>query len=305
MLIHGFGASSRHWRFTLPALATSTDVIAVDLLGFGASDKPRSQLADEPAMAGSVRYGFDLWARQVVDLLQVLEERSDQTNGQPATIHLIGNSIGAVVALAAACLLQQRGRAPAQVILIDCAQRKLDDRRLSEQPWPNRLSRPLLKQLVRQREITSLLFQLLARPALIRQVLKQAYPSGHHVDAELIELLYEPTRDPGARESFRGFINLFNERLATDLLAELSSGQQVTVRMIWGTADPWEDPAEARAWTRTFSCIETLIEIAGAGHCPHDEAPEPVNEAIGRWLGLETPSADAPSGEGPDCRQPL
>ena len=40
LLVHGFGASAYHWRYNIPALASSHRVYAVDLLGFGWSDKP-------------------------------------------------------------------------------------------------------------------------------------------------------------------------------------------------------------------------------------------------------------------------
>ena len=40
VLVHGFGASAYHWRYTVPELAKSHRVFAVDLLGFGWSDKP-------------------------------------------------------------------------------------------------------------------------------------------------------------------------------------------------------------------------------------------------------------------------
>lgn len=123
--------------------------------------------------------------------------------------------------LRAAELLLQAGRPPIQLILIDCAQRRLDDKRLGEQPPLARLGRPLLKQLVRRRAVIQPLLRLLARPAAVRQALAQAYPSGGHCDDELVELLLAPSRRQEASESFRGFVNLFDEELAPSLLARL------------------------------------------------------------------------------------
>jgi len=166
------------------------------------------------------------------------------------------------------------------VVLIDCAQRALDGKRLAELPPLQRWSRPLLMATVRQRWLIRGLFQLLARPAVVRQVLAQAYPSGANVDGELVDLLFQPSRDPGAPESFRGFVNLFNDRLAPQLLA----GLDLPVRMLWGEADPWEPVAEARRWAATYSCVRELRVLPGLGHCPHDEAPELVNPILVAWL---------------------
>ncbi|MEB3200852.1 MAG: alpha/beta fold hydrolase [Synechococcaceae cyanobacterium] len=289
LLIHGFGASLRHWRHNQPVLAEQVEVYALDLLGFGASDKPRSRLADEPAEPGAVAYGFDLWASQVVDFLESrgLLPEPEAAGTTPAgahgrPLHLIGNSIGGVVALNAARLLQERGAAPAQVVLIDCAQRTLDDKRVAALPSWERAGRPLLKQAVRQRWLLAPLFRLLAREPMVRAVLRQAYPSGANVDAELLELLLTPAREAGALESFRGFVNLFNDRLAPELLAQLT----LPVRMLWGARDPWEDPAEARLWADTYGCVRELQVLEGLGHCPHDEAPERVNPILQRWLQL-------------------
>jgi pimeloyl-ACP methyl ester carboxylesterase len=185
-----------------------------------------------------------------------------------------------MVVLTAARLLQAEGQPPAQLILIDCAQRSLDDKRAAQLPGLERASRPLIKRLVRQRWVIGPLFRLLARPTFIRSVLQRAYPSGANLDGELITLLHQPSLAVGATESFRGFVNLFNDHLAPELLAQLT----VPVRLLWGAADPWEDPQEAARWRDQFSCIKELKLLPGLGHCPHDEAPEIVNPILRDWL---------------------
>ncbi|MCT0217596.1 alpha/beta fold hydrolase [Synechococcus sp. CS-1329] len=281
MLIHGFGASSGHWRHNLPELGKHFSTYAIDLLGFGSSDKPCSQLRRETARAGAVAYGFDLWAEQVADFAAWVLADATTSTAPPPSLQLVGNSIGGVVALRASELLMARGLAPRQVILIDCAQRTLDQKRLALLPWPQRVSRPLIQQLVCRRWLITPLFRTLARPAFIRRVLAMAYPSGANIDEALVELLFRPSTDPGAPESFRGFVNLFDDHLAPEILARLGA---LPVRMIWGELDPWENPAEARQWADQFSCVRELRLLPGLGHCPHDEAPQLVNPILIEWL---------------------
>ena len=264
LLIHGFGANTNHWRFNQPVLAKQAPTYAIDLLGFGQSDQPRARLKDEPITPDAVQYGFDLWGQQVADFCYEVIDRP---------VRLVGNSIGGVVALRAAQLLANRCRG---VVLIDCAQRLMDDKQLATQPAWMIWIRPLLKTMVRQRWLSTALFRNAARRTVIRNVLKQAYPSGANIDDALVDLLYHPTQRDGAAEAFRGFINLFDDYLAPQLMQELS----IPVDLIWGQKDPWEPLPEAQRWRETIDCVRSLMVITGAGHCPHDEAPSATNHAL-------------------------
>ena len=276
LLIHGFGANTNHWRFNQPALAELTPTYAIDLLGFGRSDQPRARLKDETESPDSTHYGFDLWGEQVADFCR-------EVIRQP--VLLVGNSIGGVVALRAAQLLEGQPAASAckGVVLIDCAQRLMDDKQLSTQPAWMAWIRPLLKTLVSQRWLSTALFRNAARPGVIRSVLRQAYPSGANIDPELVDLLFQPTQRDGAAEAFRGFINLFDDHLAPQLMQQLN----VPVDLIWGERDPWEPLPEARRWADNINCVKSLQVIAGAGHCPHDEAPDQVNKALTNILARQ------------------
>ena len=270
VLVHGFGASSGHWRYTMPSLAERTPTFALDLIGFGGSSQPRAVLPSDPDAQRqapsdeALEYGFDLWAEQVEAFCQQIVQRP---------VLLVGNSIGGVVVLRAA---QRLGAHCKGVVLIDCAQRLMDDKQLASQPAWMAWIRPLLKTLVSQRWLSTALFRNAARPRVIRSVLGQAYPSGANVDDQLVELLYQPTQRPGAAEAFRGFINLFDDHLAPELLANLEQ----PVHLIWGERDPWEPVAEAHDWAERFACIESLTVLPRVGHCPHDEAPEAVNARL-------------------------
>jgi len=264
VLIHGFGASKDHWRFNQKFLSSLAPCYAIDLIGFGESSQPNSQISYEKKNNKNFNYCFDNWSQQVNDFcLEIIKK----------PVLLVGNSIGGVIALNTSKQLSTRCTG---VILIDCAQRSMDDKRLADQSLLMRFLRPVIKTIVRQRFLSSNLFKTAANPAFIEKVLKVAYPSGKNIDQELIDILFKPTQGEGAPEAFRGFINLFDDYLAPDLL----KNSNIPTYLIWGEKDPWEPVVEAKKWFETFECIKSLNIISDAGHCPHDEMPEKVNPIL-------------------------
>ena len=264
VLIHGFGACKDHWRFNQINLSSIAPCYALDLVGFGESSKPNSQLLYEKKKPENFKYCFDNWSQQVFDFCRDIVKKP---------VILIGNSIGGVIALNTSNKLSDKCLG---VILIDCAQRTMDDKRLGEQSLFMRFLRPVIKTLVRQRFLSSNLFKNAANKTFIAKVLEVAYPSGNNINQELIELLFKPTQDKGAPEAFRGFINLFDDYLAPDLLENFKN----SVYLIWGEKDPWEPVKEAQRWFKTFECIKSIEIIKDAGHCPHDEMPNKVNPIL-------------------------
>ena len=264
VLIHGFGACKDHWRFNQKNISSIMPCYSLDLVGFGESSQPNSKLLYEKKELNNFNYCFDNWSEQVFDFFNEIVKKP---------VLLIGNSIGGVIALRTSNKLSNKCLG---VILIDCAQRTMDDKRLLEQSLLMRFLRPVIKTLVRQRFLSSNLFKNAANPTFIEKVLKIAYPSGNNIDDELINILFKPTQRKGAPEAFRGFINLFDDYLAPDLLKNF----QKPVHLIWGEKDPWEPVKEAEKWFKAFECIKTFEVIQNAGHCPHDEMPEKVNPIL-------------------------
>ena len=156
----------------------------------------------------------------------------------------------------------------------------MDDKRLKRNDILMNFLRPVIKTLVSKRIISNTLFDRAANPKIIKQILKQAYPSGRNIDNELINILYEPSQRKNSKEAFRGFINLFDDYLATDLFDQVNN----SIQLIWGEKDPWESLSEARYWKKTYKNIKRLDVIKNVGHCPHDENPEETNRLITEFI---------------------
>lgn len=264
VLTHGFGASSDHWRKNISDLAIDHRVYAIDLIGFGQSDKPTPSAEISHS---EVPYTFETWGHQLADFLQTVVKED---------AFLVGNSIGCVVALQTAVLLPQQVKG---LILLDCALRQIHDRKLHTQPPMRRIGRPLLKKVVAYKPVVYWLFEKLATPKTMKKILQTAYGNPDTVSDELVDLLIKHSQTPGAADVFWAFINNFTGPLPEDLLPQIVC----PVYIAWGTADPWE-PIELGRALSEFAAVKDFVALEGVGHCPQDEVPEQVNPMIRDWI---------------------
>jgi pimeloyl-ACP methyl ester carboxylesterase len=261
LLVHGFGASTDHWRHNIPVLAEHHEVHAIDLLGFGRSAKP-AELA----------YGGALWSEQLQSYVQA-------RIGRPTV--LVGNSLGGYAALAAGAAL---GRDCAGVVLLNAAGPFSEEQR-DPVGWGAIARRSIGSALLRSPVLQRLLFENLRRPATIRRTLRQVYVDQRHVDEELVQSIRRPALDPGAFGVFRTVFDIPRGEPLDALLPQLLA----PLLLIWGLHDPWIQGERRRAAFRRHVRPGTTEHLLEAGHCPHDEVPDLVNAALLSWLSSEQP----------------
>ncbi len=257
LLVHGFGASTDHWRHNIPVLARSHEVHALDLLGFGRSAKP-----------AGLPYGGALWRDQ---LCAYVAERI----GRPTV--LVGNSLGGYAALAAGAAL---GGGCAGVVLLNAAGPFREEQQPPVEGWGAITRRTVGGALLRSPVLQRLLFENLRRRSTIRRTLEQVYVDRRNVDDELVEAIRRPSLDPGAFGVFRTVFDIPSGEPLDGLFEQL----QAPLLLLWGRRDPWIDAENRMRRFRDKVPPGTHDVVLEAGHCPHDEVPDQVNHELLSWL---------------------
>lgn len=258
LLLHGFGASIGHWRHNLPVLGASHPVYALDLLGFGASQK------------AFANYSVDLWIEQVYDFWRTFI-------GTP--LILVGNSIGSLIALAAAAAHPEM---VAGVVMIS-----LPDPGLRQEMMPAWLAPAVtaIERFFSSPVLLRPLFYGVRRPNLIRQWAKLAYYNPEAVTAELVEILSTPPQDRGAARTFCLLFQALAGGNFGPSVRSILPQIQVPLLLIWGRQDRMIPPQVVQpSHFLAYNSRLQLIELDQAGHCPHDECPKQVNQAILQWI---------------------
>jgi pimeloyl-ACP methyl ester carboxylesterase len=168
ILLHGFGASTYAWRKVMPGLAGSFRVIAIDLNGFGYTQRPRT---------------FESYTREgQADLVLRVMDRLGIEKA-----HLAGHSYGGGITIWLASRHPERLRS---IVLVDSsAPTYANDRR---------------SRLAGLRPVAALALRALLRPGSVRRSLINSVYDDSLVTPEMVREYYDRLRVEGVVDAYVG-----------------------------------------------------------------------------------------------------
>lgn len=255
VLIHGFGASTDHWRKNVAELQSDFEVYALDLIGFGRSSKPSSG------------YSPDLWRDQIADFITTVI-------GRPAVV--AGNSIGGYSSLYTGAT---RPDAVVGVCMLNGVGSFSEQQPTeAENPFQKAIGE-LVKTVILSPFPSWIIFQFVRNRSYIRKTLEQVYVNKSEVTDQLIEDVYRPATDPDAPAAFAALFKAERGEYVDTLLTKMTC----PLLLIWGDEDPWMDTYSRGAlFQKHYRALEE--HHINAGHCPHDDAPAEVDALLRDWV---------------------
>jgi pimeloyl-ACP methyl ester carboxylesterase len=261
-LIHGIGDSSRTWEQVLPLLGDGYTVVAPDLLGHGASDKPRAD------------YSIGGFANGMRDLMVVL-------GVERATV--VGHSLGGGVALQFA--YQYPSRVERLVLVASGGLGAEVHPVLRAAALPGASALIGLSAVTPFRETVLGLSRLAARAGL--------------VDPEDVEggaQVWNGLRDRSTRAAFlrtlRGLVDLHGQTVTSRDRLYLTAA--IPTLLVWGQRDPVLPVEHARIACDALPGARLEV-VARAGHLPHRSSPRGFTDAVLGFVASTSPAVHDPS----------
>ena len=272
LLIHGFGASSLHWRNNINYFANrGYAVYSIDLLGFGQSDQPGLNQIEKLDNA--------VWSDQVHDFIQEVIRPVNKKK-----VIIIGNSLGGLVALTSAVAFPEEIAGIIASPLPDPIsikiKKKLYKSRLGD------IKVLLIKWITKLLPLEILLF-IIVKFNIITIGLKSAYSKQIYVDKEIIDIVTKPVLRATAAKALRsmvfGMSIRSNKLKSTFLLSQLRKSGNVPFLLIWGEKDNFIPLIFGKRIAKFHTWVELRV-ISNSGHCVHDEDHSKFNEISHQWI---------------------
>jgi len=273
VLVHGFGASSDHWRKNAEIFASEGfRIYGIDLIGFGRSEQ---NLQSETNYLDN-----QFWANQLVSFLDEIVDI--KTRGKAI---LIGNSLGALTAITA---LSQRPEFVKTVIAAPLPEPVfVNPIRPSFPNWLIKVKSFLIKLFFNLFPLKPLV-NLISRTKLITYALQSAYYRPISSDKFLERIVAVPARRANASKALRsmciGMSNRPNTFKGPSIISKIQNlPNRPPILLIWGKQDKLIPIFLAKKLIKLHPWLKLTI-INEAGHCLHDEIPNHFNQIVLKWL---------------------
>ena len=273
VLIHGFGASSDHWRNNAEIFASEGfRVFGIDLIGFGKS---------EQNLQSKIKHlENQFWANQLASFLDEIVDI--QKNGK---VILIGNSLGALTAITT---LSNRPELIKTIIAAPLPEPVfVNPIKFSFPNWLLKVKSFLIKIVFHLFPLKTLV-NLISRTKLITFALQSAYFRSILNDIPLQRIVTVPSRRINASKALRamciGMSNRPNSAKGPSIIEKIQKlPNRPPILLIWGKQDKLIPIFLAKKLIKLHPWIKLTV-INEAGHCLHDELPNHFNQIVMKWL---------------------
>ena len=267
VLLPGFGVGTFHYSNQLEELPRrGYTCYALDYLGQGRS---------WPQDATGLQFSVDLWAQQVIDFIEHVV--LPQSPG--AMPFLAGNSLGGFIATYVAALRPDLVRG---LLLLNATpfwssapNPETEPQLASRMPWNGTLPAPWYLRF-----IVGLWWNTLRLPSTVRSIMGLVYTDRRALTDALVEDILTPTRRAQAADVF---VSIFLSPKAPLRFDDMLDMRTCPVCLVYGAEDPWVVPLWGQRLKRRVPDA-TYYELSPAGHCPHHERPQAVNELMAAWM---------------------
>lgn len=248
LLVHGVTTSSFIWRRVFPLLTPRYDVLAVDLLGCGGSDKPPEA---------------DYSVRAQAALLQNLLSRLEL-----GPVHFVGHDVGGAIAQLLAV------RSPSQLASVTVVNT------VGYDYWPVQPIVTLRTPVVRQIAMATLDL------GMLKVIVRRGLYHKERATDELLGHFHEEIGADASRKPFLQFLRSLNNRDLMDIVPDLRN-VELPFLIVRGDADVYLSPEIARRLHNDIAGSK-LVHIETAGHFVQEDEPELLVHALTEHFGTRS-----------------
>jgi pimeloyl-ACP methyl ester carboxylesterase len=244
ILVHGIPTNSALWRNVMPGLADQFTLYAFDMIGYGASDKPKDQ---DLSVAAQADY--------LADFMDAIGIES---------AHLVGHDIGGGVVQVFTVRNPDRVK---KIVLIDS---------VAYDSWPEpgiaRLKEPAWDEIMQRLDIAK----------GFRKGLEQGMVQKERITDAVVNLYADPFRDLEGRLAYLRAARALDNRDLLDIKKEVEAIDK-PVLILWGAEDVFQKVEYGRRLADALANAQLHI-IEEAGHFLPEDQPETVAHYVREFL---------------------